>query len=84
MTKLEEIGKQMRDKLLVGNCYKSGNEYCTGSGDVISDGDNKGREPKDQSASSTVGTKFDIDCRAAMLASNCYKLGGCEYCTIPS
>jgi len=74
MSRLETISKEYRDCTLVMNScrYTCGDEYCTGSADVISDGDCRGRDPEDGGAGSaaTVGTNCDISERAKQLAEN--------------
>jgi len=61
--------------------YTCGNEYCAGSADVISDGDCRGRDPKDGSTTATIGTCIDIQDRICSIAknSNLYTPGH-EYC----
>lgn len=70
---LSLIGEQFRkDNLVKNSCrYVDGKEYSVGSPDVISDGDCRGRDPKDPtSASSTIGTNLDIATRCTQLAFN--------------
>lgn len=81
MSRLEKLSKEFRDCTLVLNScrYTTGDEYCSGSADVLSDGDCRGRDPK--SAGGSIGTNLDIDCRGALIAKNS-KLytPGHEYC----
>ena len=62
--------------------YVCGNEYVAGTPDTISDGDNRGRDPKDGSADSQcIGTNIDINKRTELLTKNAklYTRGN-EYC----
>ena len=74
MSRLETISEEFRKcTLILNSCrYTCGNEYCTGSADVISDGDCRGRDPKEGGAGSaaTVGTNLDIACRKEMITKN--------------
>lgn len=84
MSRLETTSEEYRKCSIARNAdhYTPNKEYCEGSPDVISDGDMKGRNPQDPtSASSPVGTSFDIKERADQLARNA-KLYTCgkEYC----
>ena len=70
MSRLETISKEFRECTLVMNScrYTCGNQYCTGSNDVISDGDCRGRDPKAEGAS--IGTNCDISERVKQLKKN--------------
>jgi len=48
--------------------YIPNKEYCAGVPDTISDGDNRGRDPKD--IGGEVGTQIDIKMRDSLLAKN--------------
>jgi len=74
MSRLETISKEYYDCSLAQNAarYTVNKEYLPSTPDTISDGDMKGRDPKDGSASSSVGTVLDIEKRNALLASNRY------------
>ena len=70
---LSTISEQFRkDNLVKNSCrYVDGKEYKIGSADVISDGDCRGRDPKDpNSATSTIGTNLDIVTRNEQLVRN--------------
>jgi len=71
-SKLSALSEAYRTCSLIKNScgYVEGNEYKDGNKDVISDGDCRGRDPKDSSTSSTIGTNFDIECRNALLGKN--------------
>lgn len=59
--------------------YTPAKEYCAGSSDTLSDGDNKGRDP--ESAGGTIGTAIDIKMRDNLLAKNADRYTpGNEYC----
>ena len=62
-----------------GKGYTPGNEYLPATPDTISDGDNRGRDPKTNGGS--IGTKIDIDTRNKQMAKNAdgYSYGN-EYC----
>lgn len=77
---LSTISEQFRkDNLVKNSCrYVDGKEYNIGSADVISDGDCRGRDPKDPtSAASPIGTIFDISCREKQMS--CIGLNGKRY-----
>ena len=59
--------------------YTTGNQYCAGSPDTISDGDDRGRDP--QNVGSSIGTATDIKLRECSLAKNSdgYTTGN-QYC----
>ena len=48
--------------------YVPGNEYCAGTPDTQSDGDNRGRDPEEDGGS--IGTKDDIVMRNRLMAKN--------------
>jgi len=73
-----------RDENLVRNkcChgYTSGNEYCAGNKDTISDGDCRGRDP--QVPGGSIGTNEDIADRNCSIAKNSARYyPGHEYCS---
>jgi hypothetical protein len=70
MSRLETISKEYRECTLVYNScrYTCGDEYCSGSQDVVSDGDCRGREP--EGPSGTVGTNCDIAERDKQMVKN--------------
>jgi len=80
MSRIEEISKDFRDCTLAMNSgrYTCAKEYLPSSPDTISDGDMKGRDPKDGSSSSTVGTVLDIQKKNELLKINKYHQGS-EY-----
>jgi hypothetical protein len=73
---------EMRNCLMAKNkCnggYSYGNEYCSGNVDTISDGDDKGRDPKN--AGGSIGTNIDIKERNELVKKNMYTYGK-EYCS---
>ena len=59
--------------------YTPGSEYCAGTPDTISDGDNRGRDPEDGGGS--IGTSIDIETREKLLAKNADRYTkGNQYC----
>jgi len=74
MSRLETISKEYRECTLVLNSCRqtANNQYCSGSQDVISDGDCRGRDPEDGGAGSaaTVGTNCDIAEREKQMVKN--------------
>lgn len=61
---------EMRNKLMAKNTdgYTSTKQYCAGVSDTIADGDDKGREPKQQGEE--AGTCIDFNSRNCSLAKN--------------
>lgn len=64
MSRLEEISKEFRDKLIVKNDHNSENEYNSSNPDAQSDGDNYGKN--------TDGSADDIAMRNKLMAKNKY------------
>jgi len=48
--------------------YIPGTEYCAGSPDTLSDGDNRGRDPETEGG--VIGTQIDIKSRECSMAKN--------------
>lgn len=73
-SRLLEMSEAFRTCSLVKNASRNligKSEYMVGSPDTISDGDCRGRDPKDPtSASSSIGTNLDISSRISQLAKN--------------
>ena len=78
-SKLLTNGKDFRDCSLAKNSdlYTTGNEYCAGVPNAISDGDNSGKGLNNGS----IGSAKDIEMRNCLLAKNSdlYTVGN-EYC----
>jgi hypothetical protein len=72
----EESSRLLENSVDYRNCsigknsgsYIPTNEYCAGSSDTLSDGDNRGRDPEDIGGS--IGTQIDIKMRECSLAKN--------------
>ena len=64
MSRLEEQGKEFREKLIVKNDHNSESEYNLSHPDAISDGDNNGKE--------ALGSADDIAIRTKLIAKNKY------------
>lgn len=60
----------MRECLMAKNSdrYTTGNQYCAGVADTLSDGDSRGRDP--QNAGGSIGTDKDIAMRNCLMAKN--------------
>lgn len=61
-----------------GDGYTPSNEYCAGNPDTISDGDDRGRDPK--TGGGSIGTNIDIKERNELIKKNMYTHGK-EYCS---
>ena len=70
VSNLMEIAKKVRPKMEQRNFYQPTNMYNLSHPDAISDGDDLGREPKNESG--TIGTKTDINQRKTLLAKNLF------------
>lgn len=68
MSKLEDINKSYREKLIKMNDYDSNDVYDQGNPDALSTGDEKGKGE----VNGQVGGATDIKTRNALLAKNKY------------
>ena len=68
-SKLFELGKELREKMVKQNKYKENNQYDETHPDAKSDGDKLGRE---DSGSGLIGTSIDIAQRNKFESMNEY------------
>lgn len=68
MSRLEDISKEFRDKLLVKNIYGNNDGYTSSHANALSDGDEHGKGEK----SGSIGGATDIKTRTSLLAKNKY------------
>ena len=68
MSRLENVSAPFRKANIARNDYNSNKEYTNGSPDVISDGDEKGKELNN----GQVGGTTDIKTRDKLIAKNKY------------
>ena len=72
MSNLEELSESFRKELIIKNIYHDEDNYSSRHLRAISDGDEFGKDPMDNSADSTIGSSIDILSRDKLTVKNHY------------